>query len=116
MRAGVDAAHAQPERQVLAHGLVRIERVALKDHRQVAVAAAARAVTSRPSMRIRPDVGRLESGDQPKHGALAAAGRPDQDEQLAVGDLERRDRAPRPGRSGTALLTLFKVIDAIVSP
>jgi hypothetical protein len=31
------AALAQPERQVLAHGHVRIERIALEDHRDVAV-------------------------------------------------------------------------------
>ena len=33
----IEAAHAEPERQVLAHALVRVERVALEHHREVAL-------------------------------------------------------------------------------
>ena len=83
-----DAPDPQAERQVLAHALVRVQRVALKHHREVAVLRRHVGHVAAVDEDV-PGGRRLEPGNEPKHGALAAAGRPDQDEQLAVGDLER---------------------------
>ena len=44
--------------------------------------------TSSPSSRIAPSVGRLEAGDHPQRGRLAAARRAEQREELARGDGE----------------------------
>ena len=84
----LDLGVAQPEREVVVHRHVRVERVGLEDHREVACAgrevvddaiadqdAAARDV--------------LEAGQHPQRRALAAARRADEHEELAVGDLER---------------------------
>ena len=78
----------EPEGEVLPHRHVRIERVVLEDHRDVAllrrhlgdVDAADRDVAVR-------DV--LEAGDHAQQRRLAAAGRADEDAELALGDLER---------------------------
>ena len=53
---------------------------------------------SSPPMLIAPGVGQLEPGDQPQRRGLAGAGRPEQHEELAVGDgqrqvVDRRDGA-----------------------
>ena len=82
------AANLQAVAEVLADGHVRVERVRLEDHRDVAVP--------------RLQVGHVAAADrdapvgrvlEPRHDAqerrLAAAGRADEDEELAVGDLER---------------------------
>ena len=60
----------------------------------------ARSVTSRSPIQISPSGHVLEAGDHPQQRRLAAAGRADEDEELAVGDLERdvvdgRHRAER---------------------
>ena len=47
-----------------------------------------RLVTSRSPMQIVAAVDLLEAGEHPQAGGLAAAGGADQDEELAVGDLE----------------------------
>ena len=92
-RAVGDAAHPQPERQVLAHGLVRIQRVALEHHRQIA-SLRRHAGHVAPVDQDAPARRRLETGDQPQHRALAAARRPDQHQQLAVARSRGRGRAP----------------------
>ena len=80
-------AQLEPESEVLLDGHVWVERVALEDHRDVpvlrsqvvddSVANADLAVTDL-----------LEAGEHPQRGRLAAAGRPDEDHQLGVLDLE----------------------------
>ncbi len=80
-------AQLQAEREVVAHGHVRVERVALEDHRDVAVLG--RDVVHDPladPQRAAGDV--LEPGDHPQAGRLAAARRADEDHELAVADLE----------------------------
>jgi hypothetical protein len=67
---------------------VRVERVVLEDHRDVAVAR--RQVVRDFAPDADRAVGdRLESRDHPQKGRLSAARRTDQHEQLAVGDRER---------------------------
>jgi hypothetical protein len=83
----LDAGDLQREAHVLGDGHVRVERVVLEDHRDVAV--------------LRRDVGDvavadedarrrdlLEAREHPQAGRLAAAGGADEHEELAVGDLE----------------------------
>ena len=79
--------HAQPEREVVVDVLVRIERVILEDHRDVAVAR--REVVD--DLALDPDLAGgdlLEPGDHPQRRGLAAAGRPDQHHELALGDVQ----------------------------
>src|SRR4029077_13756654 len=77
----------QAESQVVAHCLVRIEGIALKDHGQVAV-------LRRPVCDffiIQEDTaacGCLKSGDDPQDGCLPTSRRADQNDQFAVADLE----------------------------
>ena len=82
-------AHAQPERQVLPHGHVRIERVALEHHRHVAL------LRRHTSHIVAADqdaagAGRVEAGNQTEHRALAAARRTDEHEQFPVRDRQRQ--------------------------
>src|SRR6185437_730992 len=75
------------ERQVLAHRHVRVERIALEDHRDVARAGrepvhVALADPDRPSGRL------LEPRDHPQGRRLAAARRADEHHQLPVRHLE----------------------------
>ena len=82
------AARLQPVAHVLAHRHVRVERVRLEDHGDV---AAARGEVGDLAV-ADPDLSAghvLEPGDHPQEGRLAASRRPDEDEELAVGDLER---------------------------
>ena len=90
----------QRERDVVANAQVRVERVALEDHRDVA--ALRREVVddtvADPDDAV-ADV--LEAGDHPQRGRLAAPGRADEHHELAVGDLAGRAcrrRACRPRR------------------
>jgi hypothetical protein len=81
------AAQREPERQVLGHGHVRVQRVALEHHRDVAILrrdVVDHAVVD--AQRAAADL--LQPGDHPQQRGLAAARRPDQHQQLAVGDLE----------------------------
>ena len=97
----VHAGDLQREAHVVRDGHVRVEGVVLEDHRDVAV--------------LRRDVGDvavadadraavdlLEAGEHPQAGRLPASGGADQDEELAVGDVEvqRVDRGP--GGAGIA--------------
>jgi hypothetical protein len=80
-------AHAKPKREVVANGFVRVQRVALEHHREVAPLGRHLGhilpVDQHAAARRQ-----LEPGDDPQHGALAAARRPDEREALAVGDVE----------------------------
>ena len=83
-----DLAQLEAEAEVVAHRHVRVERVVLEHHRDVAlprlhvghvgVADRDRAVGDL-----------LETRDHPQQRRLAAAGGPHQDHELAVGDIER---------------------------
>ncbi len=95
-------ARAPPDLQrigdVLEHGHVRVERIVLEDHRQVAFTRRQRGDVALADPQ-RPLGRRLESGDGAQQRRLAATGRPEQGEELAVADrqLERIQR-PHPAR------------------
>ena len=77
----------QRERHVLAHRHVRVQRVVLEDHRDVAF------LRRHAVHDVVPDrdlaVGDfLQAGDHPQQRGLAAAGRPDEHAELAVGDRD----------------------------
>ena len=77
----------EAEGQVLLHGHVRVERVVLEDHRDVAVLG--RQVVHDPAADADgPGGDLLQAGDGAQGGGLAAARRPDQDHELTVGDLQ----------------------------
>ena len=85
---GFDAAGAQRKRDVVEDGEMRIQRVVLKHHRDVAP----RRLELVDASIADPDftrVERLESGQHAQQRGLAAARRPEQDEALARLDLER---------------------------
>jgi hypothetical protein len=77
----------EPERDVLPRGQVGEERVVLEHHGDVALRGphAGDVALANPD---RPLVHRLEPGDAAEKRALAAAGRADNDEQLALARLE----------------------------
>ena len=80
-------ADLQAVAEVLPHGHVRVERVVLEDHREVALAGleprhVAVADQDAPVGHL------LEAADRAEQRRLAAAGRPDQDHELAVADRE----------------------------
>ena len=75
------------EAHVVAHGHVRVQRVVLEDHRDVAVAR--REVVDALAADQQVALGDLlEAGDHPQRGRLAAAGRADEDHELAVADAQ----------------------------
>ena len=75
------------EAHVVGHRHVRVERVVLEHHRDVAVLRGhAGDVPTADQDPTRVDV--LEAREHPQRGGLATAGGPDEDEELAVGDLE----------------------------
>ena len=79
--------HLEAVGHVLADAHVRVERVALEDHRDVA--SSRRQVGDVDA--VDPDLARgrlLEPGDGTQERRLAAPGRPDEDDELAVGDRE----------------------------
>ena len=88
------ASHLQAKRQVLPHRHVRVEGVVLKHHGDVAFA---RLKLIHPTL-ANANLARADLLEPRKHAerrALAAARRSDQDDELAVGDLEIRDPARR---------------------
>ena len=78
---------AKRERHVLPDGHVRIERIALEDHRDVTVRGR-HVVDHAPSDGERAAGDRLESGDHSQRRALAASGRADQHHELPGPDGE----------------------------
>src|SRR5207302_9645124 len=94
----IGAAHLEPERHVVVDGHVGIERIALKDHRDVTVAR--RYVVDDAVADLDLALGDvLEPGQHPQGRRLATAGGPDQDHELGVPYLQRkgvdRDSVPR---------------------
>src|SRR6476620_8121634 len=80
--------HLQAERHVAVDGHVRIERVILKHHGDVAV----RRHDVVQALRVEKDISGadfLQSGDHAQCGGLAAAGRSEKHHELAVADRER---------------------------
>ena len=78
---------AERERDVSPHGHVRVERVVLEDHRDVALRRVH--VVDHPVADQQPTVGDLlQAGRHAQRSRLAAAGRADEDEELAVADVE----------------------------
>jgi hypothetical protein len=83
----VDLGQLEREAHVVAHGHVRVQRVVLEDHRDVAILR--RAVVDDLAADLELAVGDvLEPGDHPEGGGLPAAGRADEDHELPVLDLE----------------------------
>jgi hypothetical protein len=75
------------EAHVLGDGHVRVERIVLEHHRDVAVLGREVGdVAVADADRTAVDV--LETGEHAQRGGLAAAGRADEDEELAVADLD----------------------------
>ena len=89
----------QGERHVVEHGHVRVERIVLEHHGDVAVLRRQRIDHPLADGDLaRGDV--LEAGDHAQQRGLAAAGRPDQHHELAVGNVDadavqHLDRAER---------------------
>ena len=80
-------AHLEAVAEVLADRHVRVERVALEDHRDVPMPR--REVGHVDAVdQDRPGGDVLEAGDHPQQRRLAAPGRPHEDDELPVGDLE----------------------------
>ena len=90
--------HPQAEGDVLEHRHVREHGVVLEHHREAALARRAGRLTSRPPISDAPGGLRLEAGDDAQQRGLAAAGRAEQGDELAVGDGERHllQRATEP--------------------
>ncbi len=81
-------AHLEPEGEVLVDRHVRVERVALEHHRDVALLRR-EVVDDTVADGERPARDRLQPGDHPQQRALAAARRADEHEELPVLDGER---------------------------
>ena len=91
------AGHLQREGDVVAHRHVRIERIGLEHHGQLALG---RGLVGDVAAVDADGAGGgvLEPGDQAQQGGLAAAGGADEDDELAVLDveIELRDDRRRP--------------------
>ena len=97
---------AQPEREVLLHRHVRVQRVVLEHHRDVAVLR--RHVVDHAiadADRSRADL--LDPGHQPERGGLPTARRPYENEELPVGDVQR-EPLERDHCSGIHLRHIFE--------
>ena len=81
------AAHLQGEAHVLGRVHVRVERVVLKDHRDVPVLRG-QVVDDLAVEGHVPGRDGLEAGDHPQRGRLPAAGWSDEHNELAAGHLE----------------------------
>ena len=90
---------AQAERHVLAHAHVRVERIVLEHHRHVALMRLQPGHVT-PAEHDAPARRPLQPGDASQRRALAAAGRAEQGEELAMRDMEvqRMHRRHRPIR------------------
>ena len=80
-------ADLEREAEIFADGEMRVERIALENHRDVALARR-QAVGDRAADCEHPAGDRLEAGDHAQRRRLAASGRPDQHQEFAVLDLE----------------------------
>ncbi len=91
------AAHLEPERDVVAHRHVPKERVVLKHEAEGAILHLGVGRLDAVDVDA-PGVGHVEARDEAQDGALAAAARAEERDELAVGDLERDvvDGAVRP--------------------
>ena len=83
----VDLLHLEVEADVLGHGHVRVQRVRLEDHRDVAILRRHIGDVSVADQDVAV-VDRLESGQHPQRRGLSAARGADEHEELAVADLE----------------------------
>ncbi len=111
-RPSASSAASQREADVLRDRHVRVERVVLEHHRHVAVARlqVVDDTLADPDLAL-ADL--LEAGDHAQRRRLAAARRPDEDDELPVVDVEVQvgDRASV--RRRRSCVTLSKVIPAI---
>ena len=82
-----DALHLEREAHVPRRGHVRIQRVVLEDHGDVAVLRGEVVHDLTVDLHV-PGRDRLEAGDHPQRRRLSAAGRADEDDELARLDLE----------------------------
>ena len=83
----VDLAELERERHVVVNAHVRVQRVGLEDHRDVAVLGLD--VVDHATVDLEGAGGDvLEAGDHAQRRGLAAAGRADEDDELLVGDLK----------------------------
>ena len=80
-------AHFQAERHVVVHAHVRVERVVLEHHGDVAVHRR-QCIDHGAVDRDIAGADRLKSGDHPERRRLAAAGRSDEHHELLVADLQ----------------------------
>ena len=81
------ARHLQREGDVLRHRHVRIERVGLEHHGELALGRRLAGHVAAVDV-DRAAAGVLQPGDQPQQRGLAAARRADEDDELAVLDVE----------------------------
>ena len=106
-----DFPQPEAEREVLAHGEMRIERVVLKHHRDVALARReVRDVAVVDADGARGH--RLEARDHAQDRRLAGARSADEHEQLAVGDVEV-ELLDDASRRRSACVTCSKETDGI---
>ena len=82
-----ELAELEPERHVVVHGHVRVERVVLEHHRDVPLLRGD-GVDDPVVDGDRAAADALETRDHPQSGGLPAAGRADEDDELAVLDVE----------------------------
>ena len=82
-------AHLQAEGHVLAHRHVRVERVVLEHHRDVAILRR-QVVHHAPADDDLAAGNLLEAGDHPQQRGLPAPGGADQNDELAIVDVEGR--------------------------
>ena len=87
--------HAQAEGDVLEHRHVPEQRVVLEHEADLALARVRRRSRPRRANRTLPASGVFEARDDAQQRGLAAARRPEQRDQLARRDVERRRRRAR---------------------
>ena len=100
-----DLARLQREGDVLRHRQVRIERVALEDHRDLPLARAARSLTTWPPIRMSPLVGCSSPAIIAQSVVLPQPRGAEEDEELRPPGWQSRRHRPRCDRrrpSGSA--------------